>query len=428
MESDSQINVHFITVKSFDLHHLRHLSTLLKILSSSTSLIFNQLNPFCHLFHISNISTISRYHLSKSFKSVQSIAQQPSSHQLSLMTTSKDSISSDTAMEATISDQNLKPLEPFLLRRLPLELRRKIYHHYLFATRNPSPKSIYLRHITPGSRDRPSPLLRVNRQVRAEVLDLVQIWPFLLRVTDQGIQFGSLAETCFIAQQIPRDYGSIPHLVVEIWPPHPDRPTDVLDIWRHLRKFRAELQAIPPLQRISFRFDDNEIASWTHHGKALNLLDSYGADTILLEQGFNDVTYIIELFARVSAKYAWFYLPRGLEPGTTTENMRNWLWNVTAMMRGVIPIIEGTYSTEDKEEVEAQDFDDEHFEWRLQRDGALIARDKLDVMTRQGRSRLTRREWEYFIDVWSPKFERLSPKEFKGKLHYVYEDDPWDSA
>ena len=139
-----------------------------------------------------------------------------------------------------------------------------------------------------------------------------------------------MAETCFIAQQIPRDYGSIPHLVVEIWPPHPDRPTDVIDIWRHLRKFRAELQGIPPLRRISFLFENNEIASWTHEGKALNLLDPCGENTKLLEWGYNDVTYIMDLFARVSAKYARFYLPRGLEPGNPTKNVSNWLRNVNA--------------------------------------------------------------------------------------------------
>ena len=189
------------------------------------------------------------------------------------MTTSRDIACPDTAMEATISGQTLKGPEPFPLRQLPLELRRKIYQHDLMATRNPSPKAIYLRNLPDGSRDPPSSLLLVNSQLRAEVLDLVQTWPIFLRVTHQGIQFGSMAETCFIAQQRSRDYGSIPCLVVEIWPPHPDRPTDVIDIWRHLRKLRAELRAVPLLQRIYFLFHDNEMASWTHNGEAIDLLD-----------------------------------------------------------------------------------------------------------------------------------------------------------
>ena len=329
-------------------------------------------------------------------------------------------------MQATVSDQNLKASEPFPLRQLPLELRRKIYQHNLMATRNPSPKAIYLRKVPDGSRDPPSSLLLVNRQVRTEVLDLVQIWPIFLRVTHQGIQFSSMAEACFIAQQCPRDYGSIPHLVVEIWPPHPDRPTDAIDIWRHLRKLRAELRAVPLLQRISFLFADNEMASWTYNGKALDLLGS-GDDTKPLKW-CNDVTYIMDLFARISAASARFYLPHGLKPSETMEHVRTRLRNVNAMIMGRIPIVEEAYSEEDKEQAEFQDWLDDERESRLQWKGAKIARDKLDVMTRQGRMRLTQGQWEDFIAVWSPHFERLVPKDFKGKLHYVYEDDPWDSV
>lgn len=113
----------------------------------------------------------------------------------------------------------IKTSDPFPLRKLPLELRRKIYRHYLLDTRNPSAKTIYLNKVNDGWRDPPSPLLLVNSQVRAEILDLVQKWPITLRVTHQGIHFDSLAETCFIAQQRSKDYGSIPHLVIDIWPP-----------------------------------------------------------------------------------------------------------------------------------------------------------------------------------------------------------------
>lgn len=321
-------------------------------------------------------------------------------------------------MKATISDQNLKASEPFPLRQLPLELRRQIYQHNLMATRNPSPKAIYLGKVPDGSRDPPSPLLLVNSQIRTEVLDLIQTWAIFLRVTHQGIQFGSMAETCFIAQQCSRDYGSIPHLVVEIWPPHPDRPTDAIDTWRHLRKLPAELRAVPLLQRISFLFADNEMASWTHNGEPLDLLDS----------GCDDVTHIMDLFACISAANGCFYLPHGLKYGETTEYVRIELRTVNATIMGRIPFVEEVYSEEDKEQVEFQDWLDEYAESLLQEKGAEIARDKLDVMTRQGRMRLTREQWEYFIAVWSPHFESLSPKDFEGKLHYVYEDDPWDSA
>ena len=333
-------------------------------------------------------------------------------------------------MEATISGQNLKTSAPFPLRQLPLELRRKIYQHDLMATRNPSPKDIYLRNLSDGSRDPPSRLLLVNSQVRAEVLDLVQTWPIFLRVTHQGIQFGSMAETCFIAQKRSRDYGSIPCLVVEIWPPHPDRPTDAIDCWRHLRKLRAELRAVPMLQQIYFIFHDNEMASWTHNGEAIDLLDP--CEKYLKEfsiQGYNDLIHIMDLFSRISATKARFYLPISLKSGKTTEHVRLQLRYVSAMMTGRIPIDEEDgYSEEDKEQVEYQDWLDEKAESRLQFQGAKIARDKLDIMTRRGRMRLTQWQWEDFVEVWSPHFEMLMPKDFKGKYHYVHEKDPWDSA
>ena len=338
-------------------------------------------------------------------------------------------ISSNTAMEATTSDQKAKASESFPLRRLPLELRRKIYEHNLTATRYPSPEATYRTKRLFPPRDHRSPLLQVDGQVRAEVLDLVKIWPIPLRVTHQGIRFSSMAETCFIAQRCSRDYGSIGHLVVEIWPPHPDRPTDAIDIWRHLRKLRAELLAASRLQRISFIFADNKIASWTHNGKPLDLLNS-GGDFYIPQPWINDIIIIAELFARISVeRTAFFRPPRGLKPGETTEDVRNGLRTVSAMMMGRIPIDEGAYSEENEaeDEVGYQDWLDEDAEARLQRKGAEIARDKLDVMTRHGSWRLSRIEWDFFMEAWWPHFERLTPEGFKGEQHYVAEEDPYGS-
>ena len=137
----------------------------------------------------------------------------------------------------------------------------------------------------------------------------------------------------------------------------------------------------------------------------------------------------MDLFARISATKARFYLPISLKSGKTTEHVRMQLRYVSAMMTGRIPVDEEDgYSEEDKEQVEFQDWLDEEAESRLQFQGAEIARDKLDVMTQRGRMRLTQGQWEDFVEVWSPHFEKLMPKDFKGKYHYVYEDDPWGSA
>lgn len=210
--------------------------------------------------------------------------------------------------------------------------------------------------------------------------------------------------------------------MIEIWPPHPDRPTDLIDIWRHLRKLRAELIAVPLLQRVSFFFAENELATWTYDGKALDILHPRWLK--ITESRYNDVTYIINLFGGISATRAHFNPPRGLKPGEPTEQVRTQLRNVNAMMMGLIPPVEDAYSEESEELADLQDWLDLAAELRLRRKGAKIARNKLDAMTNHGRVRLTPERWEDFIAVWSPHFERLTSDEFKRKKHYVYMDDP----
>ena len=122
------------------------------------------------------------------------------------------------------------------------------------------------------------------------------------------------------------------------------------------------------------------MASWTYNGNVLDLLNS----------GDNDIISIMDLFARISAASARFYFLHGLEPRETTQHVRTRLRTVNAIIMERIPIVEKAYSEEDKEEAEFQDWLDDHREARRQMQGAEIARDKLDVTTRQGRIRLTR--------------------------------------
>ena len=330
----------------------------------------------------------------------------------------QDLLCSDAAMKAPrTADQTQKAPKSFPLLRLPLELRRRIYIHYLFDYRSPTPEVIYLGRQPLCSKDPPSPLLLVSSQVHAEVLDTVQTKPISLRVTHQGIQFDSLAETCFIAQKQSRDYASIPHLAITIWPPHPDRPMDLIAIWRHLRKLRRELRDVPSLQRVSFLFENNEMAGWTHKGKALDLLDPCNDD----ESPFNDLTCIMDLFSRVRAAKARWLLPLGLRRSETTDNIQSWRNACQAMMTGRIPVDEDAYSEENEEESSMQDYCDESTEWNLQHQNTEIARGKLDAMT----IRLSVEEWERFIELWSPDFERMDYKEYTGfnEGNYIYTVD-----
>lgn len=322
------------------------------------------------------------------------------------------------------TDQNPKASAPFSLLRLPLELRRNIYRFNILGSRDLSAKTIYFTQLSNDWKDPPSSLLRVNRQVRTEVLDMVRNYPISLRITHQGIHFDRLAETCFIAQRCSRNYAKISHLLINIWPPHPDRPTDAIDIWRQLRKLRKDFLEIPQLQHVSFHFVDNKMAMWTSNGTALSLLGRNLDGPVFVDE-INDVTEIMELFARVRAAKASFHLPCRLTPDETTEDTLDFLRYTNAAIMGRIPIDEDIYSEEDEEQKRLQDERDEDTELHLQWRGAEVARDKLDAMTKHGRYYLSTREWKNFMQTWSPHLDSLCPREFKGMWHYVNKAE-WD--
>ncbi len=134
---------------------------------------------------------------------------------------------------------------------------------------------------------------------------------------------------------------------------------------------------MPLLQRISFSFADNEVASWTHNGKAVYLLNPYGDDAET-SNWCNDVTEIADLFARIRATRAGFTLPPGLKPGETTERVRTRLRNISAMIMGDIPVDEDAFSEDDKSGDQYQAVLDDERMKRLTRKGAKIALDRLD--------------------------------------------------
>ena len=303
-------------------------------------------------------------------------------------------------------------LESSILLRLPLEIRRKIYRFSLFNSQSPSAESIYLSRLPINWRDPPSPLLRVNCQIRDELIELVQTYPIILRVTHQGPHFDGLAETCFIAQRRPRDYSAISHLVIEIWPPYPDRPVDMIHTWRHLRQFRTELRNMSQLKQVSFFFKDNELSTWTLDGKAPSLLKY--RSTLFLGLGIDDVTTIMGLFTRVRVAKATFHMPHGLAPGETTDSIHDFVETTNDMMMGRIPMDEDVYNDEDEEDAKAQDWFEDCCQTDLEMAGAGIAKDKLDDMTNNGKCRLRIDEWDEFIEIWSPRLDYLYHRDFDG--------------
>ena len=121
------------------------------------------------------------------------------------------------------------------------------------------------------------------------------------------------------------------------------------------------------------------MATWTLDGELINLLNSCFFIEHFAGTGYDDVTSIMDLFARVRAEKACFHMPRGLKPGETTDCIRGYLRSTNAMMTGRISIDGDVYSEEDEKEAKEQDDLDEECEERLHFKGAKI-RNMLDML------------------------------------------------
>ena len=143
-----------------------------------------------------------------------------------------------------------------LLDKLPLELRRMNYQYSVHICRLPNPK--YFSEDAPCTtwKDLPSSLLYVNRQIRLELCDVLAKSAFPIRITTSGAHFDAMALTGFIAQRHRKSYSGLTCLVLDIWPPHPDRTVEMYYIWKHLENIRNELKAASPMPKLAIRFLD----------------------------------------------------------------------------------------------------------------------------------------------------------------------------
>ena len=165
------------------------------------------------------------------------------------------------------SPQRLAPNDPSVAVRskflaLSLELRQKVYNEYLTNSSRPNAKEIH-ENILPSD-NFTLPLLLASKQVSEEVLDcLIRQKQCTYRVTWQGADFDGLALSCIRACKIQRaDYASLPHLRIEVYPPHPDRPSDIVNILRSVIALCEELRPIDRLHHVCIVFIENEIAKW----------------------------------------------------------------------------------------------------------------------------------------------------------------------
>ena len=152
------------------------------------------------------------------------------------------------------------------LFRLPLEIRQEIYLIYLKTAYRPSPWMIYKHERHDRSPPR-TPLGAVSKQFRREVLEVVERQRnFCYRVSSQESDFDGLARlySRFFYRKL--SFAEIPHLTIEIYPPHPDRPIDLEYIWKRVAGLCLELHAAPHLGDLTVCFMEDEIAKWSIGG------------------------------------------------------------------------------------------------------------------------------------------------------------------
>ena len=166
-----------------------------------------------------------------------------------------------------------KPPFPFMF--LPVELRIKVYEIYLTDRYTLSPTEIHemvldSRHRTKSSAE----MLRVSKTLNAEVRDLLQQEKTItLRICWQDATLDGFAMSCLQSRGMRRDYDHIAHLRVEIYPRHPDRPTDMVHIWRYVQTLCSDLKEASCVQKLTLHFMENKYAEWSFNGLPLETFE-----------------------------------------------------------------------------------------------------------------------------------------------------------
>ena len=175
----------------------------------------------------------------------------------------------------------------------PLEIRLMIYGAYFWDLRYPPAR---IMHEEPPSSLRlhwQPALLTVNKQIEDEITDFFRRqMTSTYRISWQESRFDEFTMSGFRARKEKPDQN-IKHFILEIYPPHPDRPTDMLHIWREVEGVRDTIGRYWTTERISIVFRENEIASWSHDGEPRDSMNLYGRSNH--NASVSDITLILEI-------------------------------------------------------------------------------------------------------------------------------------
>ena len=177
---------------------------------------------------------------------------------------------------------------------LPPELRLQVYDNYFSSYSRPDANEIHEDTLPRNHKHTTLPLLLVSKQVSEEVLDLLRKRKqHVYSITGQNAGFDDLALSCLRARKIKcDDYANIPHLRIEIGPPHPERSLQLMHILYCVQELCKRLGAIDRLQHVSIVFLETEIAGWSADGELRMTFREW--------QDEPDLKYVLELFATLN--------------------------------------------------------------------------------------------------------------------------------
>lgn len=209
------------------------------------------------------------------------------------------------------------PQRPAIMR-LPLELRRMIYRRvfsFTFTKRRDrgALDIIYYQNHQKGCVDRPFLFFHINKQIHAEICDFLPPIPACIRISAQGMLFDTLGLASAAAQGFhhERDFGKVSHILVKIWPPHQERPVEMLYIWEYVRRLRDLLRKCQRIQKLTLHFQNKRPFHWDTNSLLTVCRRVFGEDTMSIFIRGCDVMTVLELFAVLTnVKDAQVVLPK----------------------------------------------------------------------------------------------------------------------
>ncbi|KAI4209134.1 MAG: hypothetical protein LQ351_007886 [Letrouitia transgressa] len=255
---------------------------------------------------------------------------------------------------------------PFLFLKLPLELRRQVYHEYLEAQLTAQDELIYEKSLFEELQG--LVLLQVNRQARLELKQLLARDKMIrVRISWQGWNFHPLSVLCKILRSAASKINlkRATCIQVNVYAPHNKRLTDLVRIWRYAGEFCDKLREFPKVKRLRVFFmecgddqalsdNDRKEAAWSssrlgNSGPAKRTLEKYEHlyfDKIDPTEWWTDIynstdneansdlKYILDQFSTVTnVKDVYIELPLSLRNNSRLHEMAQTTANIMCMRR-----------------------------------------------------------------------------------------------